>query len=181
MWFFVIIFIITIILFVKSIDNVVLKNKEEQEKKNNILKKGINDYQSVFSTKIYHICGLPLTENSECILHLCDNQIVVEGTEKIFKLRKDKIMDINIKTSKEIQNSISGAVGGYMLLGPIGAFLGGSSTEFHRFFIIIYKNKENKEQCISFDMKDDLKIYKNIYDYVGQFKNNITEKGEIEL
>ncbi len=67
---------------------------------------------------------------------------------------------MNIKTSKEVRNSISGAVGGAILLGPIGAFLGGSSTDFHRFFIIIYENKDNEEQCISFDLKDDLKYIK---------------------
>lgn len=88
---------------------------------------------------------------------------------------------MNIKTSKEVQNSISGAVGGAILLGPIGAFLGGTSTEFHRFFIIIYKNKENQNKCISFDMKEDINAYKQIYNYIEKFKASITNKNEIDL
>ena len=88
---------------------------------------------------------------------------------------------MNIKTSKEIQNSISNAVGGYMLLGPIGAFLGGSSTELHRFFIIIYKSKDNNDICISFDMKDDLKKLKGIYGYIERQKSDIIEKKQIEI
>lgn len=140
------------------------------------------NYNAEYSMELNHICGLPLAENSKCIVHLCNNNnIVIESVGNIFKLQDNRITDMNIKTSKEVKNSISGAVGGAILLGPIGAFLGGSSTDFHRFFIIIYKNKEDKEQCISFDLKDDLKIYKEIYNYIEQFKNNITEKKEIEL
>ena len=99
----------------------------------------------------------------------------------VFKLQSNKIMDMNIKTSKEVQNSISGAVGGAILLGPIGAFIGGSSTEFHRFFIVIYTNRDNKQECISFDMKDDIESYKKICNYIENFKHSTTEKNEIEL
>lgn len=181
MWFFIIVFIISIALFVKSIDNIVLRNREEKAEKEDIIQKGVDNYQAIFSTKIYHICGLPLTENSKCIINLCEDKIVIESSSNIFKLQGNRIVDMNIKDSKEVQNSISSAVGGYLLLGPIGAFLNGTTTEFHRFFIIIYKNKDNKEECISFDMKDDLKIYKNIYDYVEKFKNSITNKEEVDL
>lgn len=180
MWFIILFFGCIIAYLIWAVNYNVKKSEEKHQKEDDINKKG-NEYNAVYSTEINHICGLPLSENSKCILHLCDNQVVVEGTGKIFKLKKDKIIDMNIKTSKEVRNSISGAVGGAILLGPIGAFLGGSSTDFHRFFIIIYENKENKEQCISFDLKDELKIYKEIYNYVEQFKNNITEKKKIEL
>ena len=92
-----------------------------------------------------------------------------------------KVLDMSIKTSKEVQNSISGAVGGYMLLGPVGAFLGGSNTEVHRFFIVIYKNKENKDICISFDMENDLKALKEINEYIENYKNSMITKDDIEL
>jgi hypothetical protein len=180
MWFMILFFGCIIAYLIWAANYNIKKSEEKHQKENDINEKG-NEYNAVYSTEINHICGLPLSENSRCILHLCDNQIVVEGTGQIFKLKKDKIIDMNIKTSKEVRNSISGAVGGAILLGPIGAFLGGSSTDFHRFFIIIYENKDNEEQCISFDLKDDLKIYKEIYNYIEQFKNNITEKKEIEL
>lgn len=154
------------------------KQKEENEEK--IIEQGMS-YDAEYSMELNHVCGLPLAENSKCIVHLCNNNIVIESSGNIFKLQDNKIIDMNIKTSKEVKNSISGAVGGAILLGPIGAFIGGSSTDFHRFFIIIYKNKEDKEQCISFDLKDDLKLYKEIYNYIEEFKNNITKKEEIEL
>lgn len=181
MWFFIILFIVCIFWMIKSIDYNVEKGKEEKQKIENIKQQGLENYNAIYSAETNHVCGLPLAENSNCTIHLCDNQIVVESVGNIFKLQRNKIMDMNLKTSKEIQNSISGAVGGYILLGPIGAFLGGSSTEFHRFFIIIYKNKENQEQCISFDLKDDLKIYKEIYNYIEQFKDYTGEKKEIEI
>lgn len=181
MSFFIILFIISIVGFIWSIDYNVKKGKEEKQKIEEIKQYGVENYNAIFSTEINHICGLPLAENSGCTIHLCNNQIVIESMGNIFKLQKNKIMDINIKTSKEIQNSISGAVGGYILLGPIGAFLGGSTTDFHRFFIIIYRNKDNKEECVSFDMKDDMKVFEEIRKYIQDFKNNITEKKEIEL
>ncbi|MCI8362279.1 MAG: hypothetical protein HFJ41_03975 [Clostridia bacterium] len=180
MWFFILFFIVIISYLIWGINYNVKESQKKKEEENNINEKG-KEYNTEYSTKIKHICGLPLSENSECVIHLSNKQIVIESTRSIFKLQKSRIIDMNIKTSKEVQNSISGAVGGAILLGPIGAFLGGSSTEFHRFFIIIYKNKENKEQCISFDMKEDLKALKGIYNYIEEFKNNIQGKGEIKL
>lgn len=173
---FIIIMVIPIAIFALWLDGYLKKKKNDEE-----CQEGREKFNSIFSTKIKHICGLPLAENSDCILHLCNDEIVIDGTGSIMRLQKSRILDMNIKTSKEVQNSISGAVGGAMLLGPIGAFLAGSSTEFHRFFIIIYKNKENVEQCISFDMGVDTNALKGIYDYIEEFKNNITEKEEIEL
>ncbi len=180
MWFAILCLGAIVIYLIWGVNYNVKENKKKQKEKNGIEEKG-KQYNAEYFAKIKHICGLPLAENSECIIYLCNNQIVIESVGNIFKLQNDKIIDISIKTSKEVKNSISGAVGGYILLGPIGAFLNGSTTEFYRFLIIIYKNKENKEQCISFDLKDDLNVYKEISNYIEQFKNNITEKKEIEL
>ncbi len=180
MWFFILFFIAIISYLIWGINYNVKESQKKKEENNSINEKG-KEYNAEYSAKIKHICGLPLSENSECIIHLCNNQIIIESIGSIFKLQRSRILDMNIKTSKEVQNSISRAVGGAILLGPIGAFIGGSSTEFHRFFIIIYKNKENKEQYISFDMKEDINALKGIYNYIQEFKNNITQKGEIEL
>lgn len=180
MGFAIIMFIVSGICFGMAIYTISKESKEKKLKEKHIQEKGLS-HNSEFSREINHISGLPLTENSKCILHFCDNQIVIESTGQIIKLQKSKILDMNIKNSKEVQNSISGAVGGAILLGPIGAFLGGSTTEFHKFFIIIYKDKNNSEKCISFDIKDDLKAYKEINKYIEDFKQNITERNEIEL
>lgn len=180
MWFLIIFFIAIIAYLIWGVHyNINEINKKKQEKSN--IKEAGNKYGAQYSTKINHICGLLLAENSECIIHLCENQIIIEGTSNIFKLNREKILDMNIKTSKEVQNSISGAVGGYILLGPIGAFIGGSTTDFHRFFIIIYQGKENEKQCISFDMKDNLEALKEINMYINIFKSDKENKKEIEL
>lgn len=180
MLFFILVFIAIIVYLIWGINYNMEENQKKKEESDSISEKG-KEYNAEYSTKIKHICGLPLSENSECVIHLCDSQIVIEGTGSIFKLKKNKILDMNIKTANEVKNSISGAVGGAILFGPIGAFIGGSSTEFHRFFIIIYKDEEKKEKCISFDMKDDLKSFKEIKKYIEGFKNNIKFKEEINL
>ncbi len=181
MWFLIIFFIIVIILFMKSIDNIVLENRKEKKEKEDIIQKGISKYDAIFSTKINHISGLSLAENSECIIYLCKDLIVVESAGNVFKLQINRILDMNIKTSKEIQNSISGAISGYMILGAVGAILNSTITDIHKFFLIIYKNKENEKQCISFDMKNNVEIFKNISNYIEAYKIGITNKKEIEL
>ncbi len=167
-----------IFIIVCTLIGIYVFDAQKQNEKQENLKK---EYNAIYSTEIKHICGLPLAEGSNCILHLCENEIIIENSGNIFRLQKEKILDMNIKTSKEIQNSISNAVGGYMLLGPIGAFLGGSSTELHRFFIIIYKNKDNKDICISFDMENDTNKLKGIYRYIENEKSIIKEKKQIEI
>lgn len=157
------------------------RSDKKANQKDTKIKEKMIKYNSIFTTEINHICGLPLAEETRCFLNLCHEEIIIESTGKVFKLNKKNIIDMNIKTSKEVQNSISGAVGGAILLGPIGAFLYGTTTDFHRFYIIIYKNKESKEQCISFDMKDDIKVFKEVSKYIEEFKNNIIDDKEIEL
>lgn len=180
MWIAIIFFGAVVIYLIWGINDNVKKSQEKKKENNNIYEKG-KQYRAIYSTKINHICGLPLAENSKCIIHLCDKQIVVEGTGEIFKLQLNRVTDMNLKNTSEVKNSISGAVGGYIMLGPIGAFIGGSTTDIHEFFIIIYKNKEEQEVCISFDMKDDMKSFGRIQKYIESFKNNITNKKEIEL
>ena len=175
----IVFFILALVVVIYAIYNLAkgYANKIEQEE--NIINKG-KEYNAIYSGKFWHICGLSLAENSECILHLGEEKIVIESKSNIYNLHLNKILDMNIKDSKEVQNSISGAVGGALLFGPIGAFLGGTSTELHRFFIIIYRNKNNEEKCISFDMKDNLESLKHIYRYIENY-NKHKEKRKIDL
>lgn len=143
-----------------------------------------NNSDIIYSTTLNHINGLPLAENSECVIFLCKDGIKIEGTKNIYKLKNSKILDMNIKTSEEIKNSISGATGGTMLFGTLGSFLFGSSKELHRFLLIVYESKDGEEQCISLDIGDNLKKYKEIYRYVQRYKEAqepIEQKEEIEL
>ena len=153
-------------------------SKKIEDQKN--CSKGEKEYNADISVIAKHVCGLPLGEKSECKLYLSDNQIIIESYGNIFKLDKKKIIDTSMKTSKETQNSISGAVGGAMLLGPIGAFIGGSSTKLQIFLIFIYNSKEGNK-CISFEIENEGDRYNKARQFVEDFKNNITEKKEIEL
>ncbi len=83
MWFMILFFGCIIAYLIWAANYNIKKSEEKHQKENDINEKG-NEYNAVYSTEINHICGLPLSENSRCILHLCDNQIVVEGTGQIF-------------------------------------------------------------------------------------------------
>lgn len=154
--------------------------KKKEEEKEIIIQDKMKKHNAFFSCNMKHINGLPLSENSNGILYLCDNQIIIEGTGEIFKLSKNKILDMNIKTSKEVQNSISDAAFGYLLMGTIGAALNASATEYHRFLFIVYKGKNDEEKCISLDIQKN-KDVENIVNYIEEFKNNINDKKETEL
>ena len=98
----------------------------------------------------------------------------------------NKILDVNIKSEKEIQtnytSSIGGAVGGAILFGPLGAMIGGRRKKkvdkiCHSYLILTYKNeKENKIDYISFDVTNNFNAYKFV-DYFSKNckKNIITE------
>lgn len=151
--------------------------KSEDNKK---CEEGQKKYDVNVAVIAKHVCGLPLGEKSECKIYLSDRQVIIESSSNVFKLDKDKIADTSMKTSKEIQNSISGAVGGAMLFGPIGAFVGGSNTKLQIFLIFIYESKEGCK-CISFEIESEGDRYNKARKFVEDFKNNITEKKEIEL
>lgn len=79
----ILMFLIAAVLFGIGIYASVNNNKERQEKKNELLEKG-SKYNAICSIEIRHICGLSLAENSLCVVHLCNNQIVIEGVRKCF-------------------------------------------------------------------------------------------------
>lgn len=175
MWFWVMIDILLIILFANSIDNMVVKHREKKKEKQYIIQKGIENYNAIYTTNIYHMSGLPLTEHSKCIINLCEDKIVVEGSSNIFKLQKDRIVDMNIKTTEE---TINGTGGKFTQIGSKWIYSSDATIRIHSFFIIIYINKYNEQQRISFEIDED---YKKIYNYVKNYKNSITSKNEIEL
>lgn len=181
--FIILMFMIGIASFVMLIYTSIKKYEDKQKKKNELKEKGLN-YNSIFSAEVNHIYGLPLAENTECIVHLCHNEIVIEGMGNIFRLQKSKIIDMNIKTYERVRDSVSGAISGAMVLGATGALLYGTSKQVTDFFKIIYKNKEDIEQTICFKLKDRGKEFSKICKYIRDFKENIierTEKIEIKL
>lgn len=171
-------FIFCIYCLIKSFELKQNKQIEYQEKENT----GKEKYDAKYTLILKHVCGLPLAENTECTIYLAKDKIVIDAFNNIYTLDISKILDISMKNSKEIKNSISGAVGGALLFGPIGALIGGSKNEFHRFFIIIYKDKDFEQKCISFDMNNTSKEIRDIYNYIQEFKIiKSKDKQKIEL
>lgn len=80
-----------------------------------------------------HVAGLPLAAFVACTLSFEDAGISVHSSGNTFSLSYDKMTDMAIRTSVEIQkayvSSIGGAVAGAALFGPLGAIVGGRAQE----------------------------------------------------
>lgn len=155
------------------------KNKEKKENQK---------YDAILSIVSMHIIGLPLSEQTVCRVFLCKDKIIIKNLKNvnIYNLSMNKILDVNIKSEKEIQisytSSVGGAVGGAVLFGPLGAMIGGRKKKkvdkiIHSFLIFTYNNeKENKTDYISFDVTNNLKAYKFVdYFYKNCKRNTVTE------
>ncbi|MFJ8064910.1 hypothetical protein ACIQYS_09775 [Psychrobacillus sp. NPDC096426] len=114
--------------------------------------------------KVNHMTGLPIAEGAEVYVYRCENKVVFERNQDTFELDAINIKDILIKTDVEIQknyvSSVGGAVGGYVLFGPLGAMVGGrakekKSTTVEKYLIFDYINKEGKQDFISFEVTNE--------------------------
>lgn len=120
--------------------------------------------------------GLPMPENTLCDILSCPTYYEFNLNNTTFKLDKNKIQDISLKTDTEIQkyytSSIGGAVGGAVLFGPLGAMIGGrtkkkTDTTVKTYLIFTYL-KDNEVQYISFNATNSLFAHK----FVNEFKKN---------
>ncbi|MFJ7971324.1 hypothetical protein [Psychrobacillus sp. NPDC096389] len=114
--------------------------------------------------KVNHMTGLPVAEGAEVFVYRCENKVVFERNQDTFELESANMKDILIKTDVEIQknyvSSVGGAVGGYVLFGPLGAMVGGrakekKSTTVEKYLIFDYINKEGKQDFISFEVTNE--------------------------
>lgn len=142
--------IIGIILILSIASFIDKKNKEKKE---------LKDKDITLSLTLPHLMGLSVPENSFCQIYSYRDKydFVVNGAT--FSLSKDKITDISLKNNTEIQkqcvSSIGGAIGGAVLLGPLGAMIGGRTKTKElktttNCLIFTYK-KENALDFIAFD------------------------------
>ena len=147
-------------------------------------KKETNKHNAELFIIANHIAGLPLGEQSQCKIFLCNEKIIIENvkTKAIYNLYMEKILDINIKSEEEIQNnytsSLGGAIGGAVLFGPLGAMIGGRTKKkvdkiSHLYLIFTYNNKkENKTDYISFDVTNNFKAHKFVEHFSKNCKKN---------
>lgn len=158
--------------------------------KRNKVKKTINDKKhekgaSLF-IKLPILQGLPVSEKTLCDILSCPTYYEFNVNNTTFKLDKEKIQDISIKTDTEIQkyytSSIGGAIGGAVLFGPIGAMIGGrtkkKTNSTAKNYLIFTYLKDDNIQYISFDATNSLSAMK----FVNEFKkSNPNRNTTIEL
>ena len=123
-----------------------LMKKEEAER--------ISEERKYIKTHTFlgeHVSGLPVSEGANSSIFFNKEYVEISVSGNLFKVANSKITDVDVKTSTEIENaytsSIGGAVGGFVLFGPLGAMVGGRSkkkqirkTEFY--FIITYSKND---------------------------------------
>lgn len=143
----------------------------EQEKLK--YQKALDERNALFKCSGSHVYGLPVAEDAQIICYWCRDRVLLETSGASFNLSFDKLIDVASKTDKEIQtatttqeqyvSSTGRAVAGYMLLGPVGAAIGGrarkkqvsattiiSMPEIHYMIFTYIDNEELK--CIALEM-----------------------------
>lgn len=117
-----------------------------------------------FCIKAKHMAGLPVAESAEVFVYRCEDKVVFERNQETYELAVSDMKDIVIKTETEIQksyaSSVGGAVGGYVLFGPLGAMVGGRtkekiSTNVEKYLIFDYVDKNGIQDFISFEVTNE--------------------------
>lgn len=133
--------------------------------------------------KAKHMAGLPIAEGAEVFLYRCQDKVIFERNQETFELVASNMKDILIKTDTEIQkshvSSVGGAVGGYVLFGPLGAMVGGrakekKSTIVEKYLIFDYKNKDGSQDYISFEVTNEPKAVQFNTNHYDLSKNERT-------
>jgi hypothetical protein len=146
----------------------------------------INELHSNICIQGIHVSGLPIAQDAQTYLYLCEDKIIFERNDTIYNLYWDKIKDVTIKTDAEIQksyvSSVGGAVAGGVLFGPLGAIIGGrAKTKIDKRisnYLIFTYSKEETIDFISFEVTGISKAK----EFVKFFeKNKSTKKIEINL
>lgn len=133
----------------------------------------LEERNALFKCQGLHVYGLPVAEDAQVICYWCRDKVLFETSGTSFNLSFDKLTDVASKTDKEIQtanttqeqyvSSTGRAVAGYMLLGPVGAVIGGRarkkkvsstttiSTPETYYMILTYVDKD-EVKCIALEM-----------------------------
>lgn len=126
--------------------------------------------------------GLDLAAGSICSAVCSPESISFSASGQTFTLSPEKLIDVSVMTPQEIQtqyvSSVGGAIAGGILLGPIGAALGGSAqkkkTKIIRQYLIFAYQADAEVKYIVFDVtsapQNGKKISK-IYAYLKKNEN----------
>ena len=158
------------------------KKKAKQEIENNIKSKNAS-----LAVTLMHLIGLSIPEKAFTQIYSCPESYEFECNGVTFSLNKDKVTDVSLKTTSEIQkqsvSSIGGAVGGAILFGPLGAMIGGrAKTKELRTVttcLIFTYLKDKTVDYIAFNATNNFKAAKFVKEF--QQNQNSKEKKKIEL
>ena len=162
------------------------KEKYEKEKLIPGSNARIESLEANLCIKAKHVSGLPVAEDAEMYLYLCDDKMIFERNENRYNLEFSKLRDVTIKTDEEIQkayvSSVGGAIAGQMLFGTLGAMVGGrakeKTTKTITSYLIFTYDKDGTNEFISFDVTN----IPNAINFVTHFsENHSSEKREINL
>lgn len=133
-----------------------------------------------FYIKLSHLMGLSYPEDAEVLITYNENNFSFSANNVEFSLPLERIKDLSIKTSKEIQqqyvSSIGGAATGAFLFGPLGAMIGGRAKKKNvkkitKCLIITYlKDNEMKYIAFGLDQFDEI----NAKELIKKFKKENT-------
>ena len=119
-----------------------------------------------------------------CKLTCFRSRIIIQANGQEFNLQTDKLIDVSIMTNTEIHkqyvSSAGGAVAGAMLLGPIGAILGGSdskrSIKTNTKYLIFTYLADVQTKYILFDVTKKTPQAKRLVKQFSYLKNKDTVK-----
>lgn len=123
-------------------------------------KKKYGKTEFLFLNKFKFTGGLELPQNVMCRIICLKSRIVMLANGQEFNLPTEKLIDVSVMTNTEIQkqyvSSAGGAVAGALLLGPVGAILGGSASKRSvrtntKYLIFTYRDGE-QSKYILFDV-----------------------------
>lgn len=121
-----------------------------------------NQYGLISVERYYkHVCGLPIPENAECELWECNDCLLIYYGNP-FILNYSKILSIELLSNTEVKkqyfDNTSGAIAGSLLLGPLGALVGGgkaTATDIQtRYFVTVTYKSNDELNYIFFDVTD---------------------------
>lgn len=183
-YFIVIIILLLMLVFCFRMVIVTSRAKNERKKQTAILQnQGLTIYAAFL-----HVNGLPIAENILCDVFSYPDRLEFKSGSTEFKLMRNKITDICIKTDTEIQkqmvSSVGGAIAGGIMFGPLGAIIGGraktkKSKSTSSYLIITYLNNQEEITYIGFDIGNN---FSSATKLVKEFRElNTNTKVQIEL
>lgn len=162
----------------KESKKVIENQRKIAEKVNNEQIKGLRDV----SGQLKLIGGLGDLPTGTSCKTLCNSaRMKFSASGQDFVLETSKLLDVSVMTQTEIQkqyvSSVGGAVAGAVLLGPIGAIIGGRASKktvnnTSKYLVIAYVS-EGETKYIVFDVTNNFfgNSVKNKYKYLKKQEN----------